>query len=100
MEQAVQQTVGAGDSPETRLQKIYARVQQLRNTSYEKEKTEQEQKRDKEKEVTNVEEVWKRGYGTGRQITWLFLGMARAAGLEASPVLVHAAANPSLTTRS
>jgi hypothetical protein len=88
MEQAVQQTVGTEDSPEVKLQKIYARVQQLRNTSYEKEKTEQEQKRDKEKEAANVEEVWKRGYGTGRQITWLFLAMARAAGFEASPVLV------------
>jgi len=32
MEQAVQQTVGAGDSPEAKLQKVYARVQQLRNT--------------------------------------------------------------------
>jgi hypothetical protein len=88
MEQAVQQTIGASDTAETKLQKIYARVQQVRNTSYEKEKTEQEQKRDKEKEAGNVEDVWKRGYGNGRQITWLFLGMARAAGFDASAVLV------------
>ena len=88
MEQAVQQTVAAGDSPEAKLQKIYARVQQMRNLSYAKEKTEQEQKRDKEKQVANVEDVWKLGYGDGRQITWLFLAMARAAGFEASPVLV------------
>ncbi len=88
MEQAVQQTVGAGDSPEVKLQKIYARVQQLRNTTYEREKTEQEQKREKEKEANNIEDVWKRGYGSGGQLTWLFLGMARAAGFEAAPVLV------------
>jgi hypothetical protein len=88
MEQAVQQTVGAGDTPEIKLQKIYARVQRLRNTSYENEKTEQEQKRDKEKYASNVEDVWKRGYGSGGQLTWLFLGMARAAGFEASAVLV------------
>jgi hypothetical protein len=88
MEQAVQQTVGAGDAPEVKLQKIYARVQQLRNTSFEKEKTEQEQKREKEKTVSNVEEILKRGYGDGRQITWLFLAMARAAGFEAAPVLI------------
>jgi hypothetical protein len=87
MEQAVAQTVGAGDSPEVKLQKIYARVQQLRNTSFEREKTEQELKRDKQKTVNNVEEILKRGYGDGRQITWLFLGMVRAAGFEASPVL-------------
>jgi hypothetical protein len=88
MEQAVQETVAAGDSPDSKLHKIYARVQLLRNTSYEKEKTEQEQKRSKEKELASVEDVWKRGYGDGGQITWLFLGMARAAGFEASAVLV------------
>jgi len=88
MEQAVAQTVGSGDSPEVKLQKIYARVQQLRNTTFEREKTEQELKRDKQKEVNNVEDVWKRGYGDGRQITWLFLGMVRAAGFEAAPVFV------------
>ena len=88
MEQAVQQTVGAGDPPEVKLQKIYARVQQMRNTSFELEKTEQEQKREKEKPAGNVEDILKRGYGDGRQITWLFLAMARAAGFEAAPVLV------------
>ncbi len=42
MEQAVAEIVSAADSSETKLQKIYARVQQVRNTSYEQEKTEQE----------------------------------------------------------
>jgi len=87
MEQAVAQTVAASDSPEVKLQKIYARVQQIRNTSFESEKTEQELKREKQKDANNVEDVWKRGYGDGRQITWLFMGMARAAGFEAAPVL-------------
>jgi hypothetical protein len=88
MEQAVAETVAAGDPPEVKLQKIYARVQQIRNTSFEREKTEQELKREKQKGANNVEDVWKRGYGSGRQITWLFLGMARAAGFDASPVLL------------
>ena len=88
MEQAVGQTVAPGDSPELKLQKIYARVQQIRNIGYEKEKTEQERKRDKQKEINNIEDVWRYGYGYGRQITWLFMGMARAAGFEAAPVLV------------
>jgi len=87
MEQAVAETVAAGDTPEVKLQKIYARVQQIRNTSFEREKTEQELKREKQKEANNVEDVWKHGYGNGRQITWLFLAMARAAGFDASPVL-------------
>src|SRR5438045_7918308 len=88
MDQAVSEIVAASDSPETKLQNIYARVQQMRNTSYEREKTEQEQKRDKEKQINNVEDLWKRGYGDGDQLTWLFLGLSRAAGLEASAVKV------------
>ncbi len=88
MEQAVSEIVAASDSQELKLQKIYARVQKLRNLSFEVEKTEQEQKRAKEKPPENVEEVWKRGYGYGDDITLLFLGLARAAGLDASAVKI------------
>lgn len=88
MEQAVAQIVGAGDSPEVKLQKIYARAQQMRNMSFEAQKSEQERKREKLKEISSVEDVWKNGYGDGRQVTWLFLGLARAAGFEAYPILV------------
>ncbi len=88
MEQAVSQIVSPGDAPEAKLQKIYARVQQVRNLSFEKEKSEQELKREKQKDVNNVEDLWKRGYGDGRQVTWLFLALARAAGFEAYPVLI------------
>ncbi len=65
MEQAVASIVSPSDSPEVKLQKIYARVQQIRNTTYEQEKTEQEQKRSKEKEPDNVEAIWKKQYGNG-----------------------------------
>jgi len=88
MEQAVAETVSPNDSPDVKLQKIYARVQKIRNTSYETEKTEQEQKRAKEKEINSVEDVWKRGYAGGNEITLLFAGLARAAGFDASPVRV------------
>jgi uncharacterized protein DUF3857 len=88
MEQAVAQIVSANDAPEVKLQKIYAKTQSIRNTSYEVEKTEQEQKRAKEKEINNVEDVWKRGFANGYEITWLFLGLARAAGFDASPVRI------------
>jgi hypothetical protein len=83
MEQAVAQIVSPGDSPEVKVRKIYARVQQIRNTSFELRKTEQEEKRAKEKDPGNVEDVWKRGYGDGRQLTWLYLALVRAAGIEA-----------------
>ena len=88
MEQAVGEIVATGDSPEAKLQKIYARVQQLRNTSYEATKTEQEQKRNKEKEPGNVEAVWKKQYADGFELTWLFLALARAAGFEANGMWV------------
>lgn len=86
MDQAVAQIVSSTDSPEVKLQKIYARVQQLRNTSYEVEKTQQEQTREKQKDASNVEDVWKRGYGRGDELTWLFLALSRSAGLDAYPV--------------
>ena len=47
MEQVLTQIVSPNDSPEIKLRKIYDRVQQIRNTSNEFEKTEQEVKREK-----------------------------------------------------
>ena len=83
MEQAVAQIVSPNDTQDVKLRKIYDRVQQIRNKSYEVQKTAQEQKRAKEKPAENVEEVWKRGYGDSVQLAWLFLGLVRAAGFEA-----------------
>jgi hypothetical protein len=88
MEHALAEIVSPGDSTDSKLRKVYARVQQIRNTSYEKEKTEAELKREKQKTIWSVEDVWKNGYGDGEEITWLFLGLVRAAGFEAYPVLV------------
>jgi hypothetical protein len=88
METAVAQIVSQNDPPEVKLQKIYVRVQQVRNISYEPRKSEEERKRENEKPAANVEEVWNRGYGTGTQLTWLFLGLARAAGLDAYALMV------------
>jgi hypothetical protein len=88
MEQAVAQIVSPTDTPEQKARKIYARVQQLRNLTYEEEKTAQEEKREKQKDTFNVEDVWKHGYGYARQLDWLYLALARAAGLEAYAVLV------------
>jgi hypothetical protein len=88
MEDAVAKIVSPNDPPEVKLRKIYDRVQQLRNTSYEVQKTQQELLRDKEKEPANVEEVLQRGYANGRNLTWLFLGLVRAAGFEAYGVYV------------
>jgi len=83
MDDALKQIVSPEDSPEARLRKIYTRVQGLRNTSYEVQRTEKEERRNKQKFAQNVEDIWKHGYGTAVELPWLFLGLARAAGFEA-----------------
>jgi hypothetical protein len=88
MDEAVRKIVSPGDSPEVKLRKIYARTQQIRNTSFERKKTEQEIQRESPKDQSDVADVWNNGYGDGMGITWLFLGLARSAGFEADPVLV------------
>lgn len=88
LEAAVSQIVSPSDSSDVKLRKIYARVQQLKNLSYESRKTVQEEKRDKQKKVENAADVLKNGYGYGRDLNWLFVGLARAAGFDASGALV------------
>lgn len=88
MEEALAGIVSATDLPEVKLQKIYARVQQIQNLSYLPRKSAEERKHEDIKVNANVEDLWKRQYGTGSDITWLFLALARAAGLEAYPCLV------------
>src|ERR1700683_5197098 len=80
--------VSPSDPPDAKLQKIYVRVQQIRNLSMEESKSEKEEKHENLKPNMNVEDVLKRGYGTGRQINYLFIGLARAAGFESNAVFV------------
>lgn len=88
MQKAVAEIVQPDDSPETKVRKIYARVLQLRNISFERGRSEQELKREKLKDAGSVADVWQRGYGDGFDITWLFLALVRAAGIQADPVLI------------
>ncbi len=88
MEHAVAQIVSASDTPELKLSKLYTRVQQLHNTSYDERKTEQEEKRENKNPNYTAEDVWKQGSGRGWELTWLYLALVRAAGFEAYPVLV------------
>jgi hypothetical protein len=88
MEEAVAGIVSAGDSPEVKLQKIYAKVQQIPNLTYLPAKSVEERKHENMKEISNAEDLWKRQYGSGYDLTWLFLGLVRAAGFEAYPCLV------------
>jgi hypothetical protein len=88
MERAVAQIVQASDPPELKLHKIYGRVLQMPNVSFERKKTEDELKRDKQKSAHDVEDVWNRGSGNAFELTYLFLALARAAGFQADLALV------------
>lgn len=78
------QVIGSEADPEQKLRKLYARAQQIRNLSYERERTEEELKQEGLKPNRNVAEVLAHGYGTANDINRLFGAMARAAGFTAS----------------
>lgn len=88
MEQALATIVQPSDDPQTKLRKIYARVQQLRNYSFEREKSRQEQEREKRRDIDHVDDIWKQQGGNGAAINFLFVGLVRAAGMDASFVTV------------
>ena len=81
-EAAVQAIAGESD-PEKKLRKLYARVQQVRNLSYERPRTEAEEKKEDLKQNNNALDVLQRGYGTSKDIALLFAAMARSAGFDA-----------------
>jgi hypothetical protein len=73
--------MGTAATPEEKLRKLYARVQEIRNLSFEPEKTDAETQ--KLKDNNSAQDVLRNGYGYGSQIDRLFVSMARAAGFDA-----------------
>jgi hypothetical protein len=88
LERDVAATVSPADTPDVKLRKIYDRVQKLRNLNMEDEKTAKEEKQEKLKENTNVEDVLKHGYGYDTEINFTFVGLCRAAGFQANVLYV------------
>ena len=88
IKEAAEQTVGSETDPEKKLRKLYARAQQIRNLTYERERTAREQKQEELKDPKNVADVLKHGYGGRNAITMLFVAMARSLGFNASVVFV------------
>ncbi|MFY9751051.1 MAG: DUF3857 domain-containing protein [Candidatus Acidiferrales bacterium] len=86
LEGEVSRIVAAGDSPETKLRKIYERCQKVRDLSDENVINAKEMKEAKLKPAANVEDVLTRGYANSRQTNFLFVGLARAAGFEATEI--------------
>jgi hypothetical protein len=73
--------MGTAGTPEEKLRKIYARVQAIRNLSFEPEKTDAETR--KLNDNNSAQDVLRNGYGYIRDINRLFVSMARAAGFDA-----------------
>jgi hypothetical protein len=88
MEKALATIVAPGDSPEAERRKIYDRVQRMRNLNFDARSESDEALRDKANSNHDAADVWDHGYGTGDQLTWLFLALLRVAGMEADPVFV------------
>ncbi len=84
----VARLVQPGDSAESTARKLYARTQQIRNLSFERQATEQELKREKRADISSAKDVLKHGYAYADDITWLLYGLLRAAKLDATLVLV------------
>jgi len=80
--------VGDETDPARVLMRLYERVQQIRNLSYEQDLTSRRRKEQKIKDNRNAADVLERGYGYRSDITRTFVALARAAGFEAEVVRV------------
>jgi hypothetical protein len=83
MKREASSLVQPGDTAEQKVRKIYDRVHSIRDLSYEDEVSEKEQEHLKLKDIYNVSDVLKNGYGHENSINRLFVALARAAGLDA-----------------
>jgi hypothetical protein len=83
---AAQQAIAGETDPEKKLRKLYARAQQIRNLSYERERTREEEKQENLKRNTTAQDVLQHGYGSHWDINMLFTALARAAGFQASMI--------------
>ena len=86
--QAAAEAIGNETDPEQKLRKLYARAQQVRNLTYERERTEVEFRKEKLKSNQNAGDVLARNTGDRDDITRLFVALARTAGFDASIVQV------------
>ncbi|HEY0142998.1 MAG TPA: DUF3857 domain-containing protein [Thermoanaerobaculia bacterium] len=84
---ATELIAGATDDID-KLRRLYAQVQQLENTTFAREKTEQEERREKRRDPRHIEDVLRDGYGSRDALNRLFAGLAAAAGFDAHIVLV------------
>ena len=88
IKKAAADIVAPADTDEQKARKIYVAVQKLDNTAFSRQKSSAERKKEKLKAVHKTEDVWKQQSGTDDEIALLYVSLARAAGLKASPIQV------------
>ncbi|HEX4603185.1 MAG TPA: DUF3857 domain-containing protein [Candidatus Angelobacter sp.] len=84
--QAATETIGGETDPEKKLRKLYARAQEIRNLSYERQRTAKEQKKEELKPPKTVVDILQHGYGNRNDVTLLFVALAKGAGFTSSVV--------------
>ena len=84
--EAALQAIGSESDAGQKLRKLYLRAQQVRNLSYERQRTDEELKKENLQRNLGAGDVLTHGYGSSEDITLLFVALARAAGFEASMV--------------
>jgi transglutaminase-like putative cysteine protease len=83
---AADAAIAGAKTQEEKLRKLYFRAQQIRNLSFENEKTEAESR--KVRDNRSVEDVLRNGYGYPSEINRTFIALARAGGFEANAVRI------------
>jgi hypothetical protein len=85
---ATQQIIAGAASDDEKLRRIYAAVEQIENTDYTRERERREDKANGLAKLNHVSDVLKNKRGNSTELTELFVGMARAAGMKAELMLV------------
>ena len=88
LKRATQEITGGATTGDEKLRKIYAAVMALENTHYTRAHEQREDKAEGGGEVKNAADVLSHKRGNQTQLTQLFVGMARAAGMKAYFLLV------------
>jgi hypothetical protein len=84
MEAAAAEIIEGETDARQKLRKLYARVQRIRNLSYEHSRSRAEARQEELKPNDNAAHVLSRGHGYPNEIAELFTVLARAAGFEAT----------------
>ena len=88
LKKATAEITAGATTDDQKLQKIYAAVMKLENTRYTRAHDQQEDKAESGHPVKNAADVLTHKRGSETQLTQLFVGMARAAGMKAYFMLV------------